>query len=836
MWSPRDPRASAWLAPIVAALAIAGPLPGQGTPVVHEPGWVLVAQVSLGNGATGAEYNPLDDCFYVGGNDSSGSGLYRITPNYDLEFVTYMDRPSGLVVDHDDGDVFVSEVYSGRVYRVGFGETTRTQWVSGFHSGDDDPNDLAIAPNDYTGPLLQPGEAVVVDGGYNSNAQEDVYGWSPDTPQGEFLVHDDDGTLRVPYGVAVTRSAIYIPDRRPDDTGVLYRVEADGSLTEVVTQTTLPRSGEMTVDPVNQDLILAGGPTELVVRIDPETGSVSNVVSGVPSAYGVDISPDGRKLSVMGDDVVYIFERELAWITSNDPGTAFPTSGGLSSQLAQLNSAPPGFDPQTWQAVARHTDLASTTGFQCGTAGIASTGAPMVEATPPASVYHNQWENDVRVRVFDERIGWTLTQPVTVDVESPAGQTFDVYTDMPPTQPVLPVGSVVNSHLIHFDTVGNNRVVHSGAQVTFETPIRALIARGANINASDGELGIPGVSYSAPLVERGMELGDVEDWISVSADGRTLTMGTLVMNWLDEIRVLTEPPADPLTLPYVATVEPLAGIDEVTYDNCSSAWYRFTFDLPGGAKSPRLEGLANVDDQGVLFLNGHRVTGLMTQPGCDPADPGDPNDPCYALQDTGSDGVDGSGLVILTAPTPDAFEVTDAALFVPGENELVFAVCGDASALEPTGLEFRAALYFEPASTSYCAAKTDSVGCTPSIASTGIPSITSPTPFLVTASGVRNQKAGILFYGFAPNSAPWRGGTLCVQAPIRRTPLQQSGGSPAGDDCTGSFAFDFNAWAQSGADPALAVDVEVFGQYWYRDPQGSFGSGISDALRFEVCP
>lgn len=141
-----------------------------------------------------------------------------------------------------------------------------------------------------------------------------------------------------------------------------------------------------------------------------------------------------------------------------------------------------------------------------------------------------------------------------------------------------------------------------------------------------------------------------------------------------------------------------------------------------------------------------------------------------------------------------------------------------------------------PAPATYCTGKTNSQGCVPAIAMSGTPSLTASAPFVVSCSNVVNQKFGMLYYGFAEDAAPFQGGTRCVATPIRRTPLQFSAGNPPPGDCSGSFAFDFNAWMQSGADANLLVGRLVHCQYWYRDPLASFGSGLSDGGRFAICP
>lgn len=138
----------------------------------------------------------------------------------------------------------------------------------------------------------------------------------------------------------------------------------------------------------------------------------------------------------------------------------------------------------------------------------------------------------------------------------------------------------------------------------------------------------------------------------------------------------------------------------------------------------------------------------------------------------------------------------------------------------------------------YCTAKLNSAGCLPEVWVTGIPSATHPQPCVVGCDLVLNNQFGLMLYGYAPNSAPFQGGTLCVHAPLTRTPVQPSGGSPPPtSDCTGTFALDFNLRIQSGIDPGLVPGQSVYAQYWYRDPLGAtYPSGLSDAVTFEIQP
>jgi hypothetical protein len=148
-----------------------------------------------------------------------------------------------------------------------------------------------------------------------------------------------------------------------------------------------------------------------------------------------------------------------------------------------------------------------------------------------------------------------------------------------------------------------------------------------------------------------------------------------------------------------------------------------------------------------------------------------------------------------------------------------------------------------PAPVVYCTAKLNSLGCLPSIASSGTPSASAGFGFFVIASNVRNQKSGLLFYGVNGRSAlPFQGGILCVKTPIKRTPAVQSGGSPTGSNCTGVYALDFNAFAVGalGGNPLPALTVPgtlVDAQWWGRDPgfPPPNNTTLSNAIEFTQC-
>ena len=191
-------------------------------------------------------------------------------------------------------------------------------------------------------------------------------------------------------------------------------------------------------------------------------------------------------------------------------------------------------------------------------------------------------------------------------------------------------------------------------------------------------------------------------------------------------------------------------------------------------------------------------------------------------------------LVTVTGSSPQGrafgaftFDQVNRSPLLYGGEPVEGTVVGDTWLLNPVFVEI------------YCTAKPNSLGCTPTIGFSGYPSMSDPKPFYITADYVINNKNGLLFYGYAPAATPFHGGFLCVQPPmIKRTPVQNSGGNPPPNDCSGTFAVDMNAWIQSGADPNLVLGQFVGCQYWSRDPQdpAGFGDSLTDAVGLSILP
>ena len=377
-------------------------------------------------------------------------------------------------------------------------------------------------------------------------------------------------------------------------------------------------------------------------------------------------------------------------LSSSDSAWAYPvTLSSLTMQLITLNNAPPVFSAGTWTPVTwRHADLHVEKDIRFEPYGAVDYSGSVGAAVVPSSVEPGSSEGSTMVYAFPEKVDWVLTQDVTVDFIAPG-----TYSDMGSlTGGTVPTGTRVDSHFLHFDTVSLQQVILEGS-ITFDSDIIGVIATSTNLDASDSELGAVSCLYPVAVPERGMELDLTDDYLVLDTDQRTLHFHGRVQDYLDQVRIITRVP-DPQSEAYVSTYDFTSGVDEVTLNNTTSAWYRFTFELPPGYSDPVLFGKALLDDQGTVFLNGNQVSGDMTISGFDPDPANGPDGAYYALTDTGKDLTDLFDRRIMTAPSPDPFCTSESSYFVEGTNELIFGVCADASYWYPTGLEFEAIVNF----------------------------------------------------------------------------------------------------------------------------------------------
>ncbi len=150
----------------------------------------------------------------------------------------------------------------------------------------------------------------------------------------------------------------------------------------------------------------------------------------------------------------------------------------------------------------------------------------------------------------------------------------------------------------------------------------------------------------------------------------------------------------------------------------------------------------------------------------------------------------------------------------------------------------------EPLWSTYCAAKVNSLGCTPSIVAAGVPSATSGSGFAIETSNVINNKPGLYLYTNAGQAAvPFAGGLRCVNSPIKRSVPMNSGGTAPPNNCSGVYSLDFNAFAVGALGGAPGAYLTVPGsvidtQAWGRDNGflAPNNATLSNGLQYTVGP
>lgn len=172
----------------------------------------------------------------------------------------------------------------------------------------------------------------------------------------------------------------------------------------------------------------------------------------------------------------------------------------------------------------------------------------------PADATLGALESDSTAFVWNEAQGVTLAAPITIDASAPglydSALAFEFGT--------IPAGSVVSSHLIHFDTIGND-LHHVSGSVMFDADIIGVIAWNRpderHLGESDSAFGLDTLLEFGRdrrgLFDTGDGTTPGEESFTISPDGRLLSFTLGVSFPYDHIRVITAVPS-PATLPVMA--------------------------------------------------------------------------------------------------------------------------------------------------------------------------------------------------------------------------------------------------------------------------------------------
>ncbi|MCY3001793.1 MAG: alpha/beta hydrolase [Planctomycetota bacterium] len=129
-----------------------------------------------------------------------------------------------------------------------------------------------------------------------------------------------------------------------------------------------------------------------------------------------------------------------------------------------------------------------------------------------------------------------------------------------------------------------------------------------------------------------------------------------------------------------------------------------------------------------------------------------------------------------------------------------------------------------------------SAGCSARLSLLGSASVSALDPVLVRADDIIPARDGLMIYGLGPAQSPLGGGNLWVAAPVKRTPLINSGSSASLGACSGALQFDLGPRLRSSLEPLLTPGARLYVQYWYRDPQSPSLTNLTHGLQFSILP
>jgi hypothetical protein len=176
--------------------------------------------------------------------------------------------------------------------------------------------------------------------------------------------------------------------------------------------------------------------------------------------------------------------------------------------------------------------------------GSGTIAGAITPAPAPSSVAWNQLQSDTQIFLIAEQSSVVAGANIIVDVDGTPGL-YDEPADLGPGRPVIPAGTALKVHLLHFDPLTVPQRLTG--TVTFPQQILGLAFLRASLVGSD-ELGALGTAYPSPETsnyreyELGPPQGAAADSAAISVDRRTLTVDMGVTAYYDQLRVFTAVP------------------------------------------------------------------------------------------------------------------------------------------------------------------------------------------------------------------------------------------------------------------------------------------------------
>ncbi len=306
--------------------------------VVATPDIVKCGILSL-VGVSSVARNPTDAELYgiIDLASASGGGLYPLTgPTAGIRLQAYT-TPAHLIFD-GTGAAFVTEDASGNIFRFAGGVSST--WVSGLHSGDDDPMGLCFAPAGYDGPNVDPGDVLVTD--YGFSGPDEIWSFKTTIAEGELqIVPDITGTPDF-LDLASGGGNVYtVNSGNPNN---LYTLSPTGVLSPIALSTPLTSMVGIAYDPSIARLYVVENGGHTLRRIHPGTGAVELIASGFTQFgdCGVEVQAANGRVSVvdLGMNRVYEFCRTASTGVEDVANAGPEANAPVESIVASLSVSP----------------------------------------------------------------------------------------------------------------------------------------------------------------------------------------------------------------------------------------------------------------------------------------------------------------------------------------------------------------------------------------------------------------------------------------------------------------------------------------------------------------